>query len=91
MDRAKSYAEKGNFKEAARLCEKAEKTYAKREKLLSAFVNRGDLNEIGISIASLSPMADKDSGPEFLSRLSEARISIEHLKNDQSPSTQSLF
>lgn len=69
----------------------AETTYAKREKLLSAFVNRGVLNEIGISLASLSPMADSDSGPEFLSRLSEARISIEHLKNDQSPSTQSLF
>ncbi len=80
-----------NFEEAKKLCEKAEKLYVKREKWLSAFVNRGDLNEIGISISAVAPLASKESEAEFLSALSEAKTALKHLKNDQSPSPENLF
>ncbi len=91
LEDAEKLTAEENFEEAKKLCVKAEKLYVKRERWLSAFVNRGDLNEIGVSISAVAPLASKESEAEFLSALSEAKTSLKHLKNDQSPSPESLF
>ena len=88
---AETAAEREDFAGAGKLCKRVEDIYTEREKLLSAFVNRGDLNEIGVSISTVAPLAGKDSKAEFLSALKGAKTSLTHLKNDQSPSSFMLF
>lgn len=91
LDEAETLAQAEDFSAAKEVCERAERLYSKSEKMLSAFVNRGDLNEVGVSVSALSPLSTSDSSAEFLSALSQAKISITHLKNDQSPSGQIFF
>ncbi len=91
LDKAESFTDEEDFEGAKKVCKKAESLYVKREKWLSVFVNRGDLNEIGVCLSAVAPLAGKESEAEFLSALSEARTSLKHLKNDQSPSPESLF
>ena len=76
------YMEKGNFEEAKKHCEKAEKLYTDREQYMAAFINHGTLDEIGQALSAVAPLADKDSIPEFFSMSAEAKTALAHLRND---------
>lgn len=91
LDKAEHAAQEQNFEKAEELCNEVEKVYVKRERLLSAFVNRGVLDEIGLTISSLSPLANEESKAEFFSNVKEAKTSLKHIKNDQALSPENLF
>ncbi len=74
--------DKGSYDKAKEHCSKAEKIFEKREPFLAAFVNHSILDEIGERVASVSPLADKESIPEFKSNCSEAKIALRHMRND---------
>lgn len=74
--------ETGNCDKAKEQAEKAEKLFAKREPMLSAFVNHGILDDIGTDLASVAPLANEDSQPEFKSNCNAAKISLRHMRND---------
>lgn len=69
---------------------RAEDIYVKAEKYLSAFVNHSTLDEIGVSIAAITPFA-KGEEEEFLSHCEAAKTALKHLKNDMAISVRNLF
>lgn len=82
LSKSLKFMDKGEYKEAKRLCAEAEKIYSKREHFLAAFVNHGILDEIGESVSSVAPLADKESIPEFKSSCSQAKTALRHMRND---------
>ena len=91
LNKAEQAAQEQDFEKAEELCDEVEKVYVKRERFLSAFVNRGVLDEIGLTISSLSPLAKEESKAEFFSNVKEAKTSLKHIKNDQALSPENLF
>ena len=76
------YVKIGDFEEAKKHCEEAEKLYVSKEQYMAAFVNHGILDEIGQALSAVAPLADKDSMPEFFSMSAEAKTALAHLRND---------
>lgn len=72
-------ADSGDFKKAAALCRSAEKEWVRAERTLRWFVNTGELSEIGLSVASLAPYADKAEAAELLSQINITRVRLIHM------------
>ncbi len=81
----------GDADAARHYCTEAEKFYVSREKLLTAFVVRDTVNDIGEILSSLPPLAERDTKEDFFSHVRQAETTISHLKNYQIPSLYNLF
>ena len=81
----------GDADAARHYCEEAEKYYVDREGLLTAFVSRDTVNDIGEILSALPPLATLHTGPEFFSHTGQARVTISHLKNYQIPRIYNIF
>ena len=81
----------GDADAAEHYCHLAEEYYVSREKLLSAFVVRGTVNDIGEILSALPPLASNNTKEDFFSLTRQAETTISHLKNYQIPSLYNLF
>ncbi len=70
---------------------KAEKLFQDKERTLAAFVNHSVIDEAGVCLASISPLAEKDTLPEMLSQIAQAKTALQHIKNDQAFSYQNFL
>lgn len=76
----------------ARECAKrAEALYVKKEKVFAAFVDHGVLDEAGLQLSAVAPFAEEGSREEFFSNVAQARVALEHLKNENRLILRNLF
>lgn len=91
LEECEKSAKTQNIHQAEESAKKAEKLFEDRERTLAAFVNHSVIDEAGIALAAIVPLADKDTLPEMLSQLAEAKIALQHIKNDQAFSYQNFL
>lgn len=91
LDLGTEMMERGDFGSAKLHCEKAEEIFEKNEQYMAAFINHSLLDDIGVCIAAVAPLADKESVPEFFSQCEEAKISLRHIRNDHKFLIGNLF
>ncbi len=91
LERGTEMMEQGDFEAAKKHCEKAEEIYGENEQYMAAFINHSLLDDIGVCLAAVAPLADKESVPEFFSQCEEAKISLRHIRNDHKFLIGNLF
>ena len=83
--------EAGDADRAAKAAETLETYWIEVEERLSVFVNHSELDNIGISIAKLSPLAAAGDKAQFLAECKLAKTMVTHLKGDEGFSWHSIF
>lgn len=91
LSRGEELMQSGEYEAAREHCSRAEKIYEDNEQYLAAFLNHGLLDDIGVSLAAVPPLANEESLPEFFSRCKEAEISLRHIRNDNKFLIGNLF
>ena len=91
LEKGEKYIQNGDIQNGKKHCAKAERMYTESEQYLSIFVNHGTLDDIGVTISAVFPLADKDSVPECLSHIAQAKVSLKHLYNDHAFIMKNLF
>lgn len=76
---------------AVELSAKLEKEWQKRETLLSAYSNRGYIEDIKISAAKLVSYAESDNEKDFISECKTIKIILTQIKDTQILSLQSFL
>ncbi len=91
LEKCEKSALSEDVKQAEKCAKDAEKFFEKRERNLAAFVNHSVIDEAGVCLASISPLAEKDTLPEMLSQIAQAKTALQHIKNDQAFSYQNFL
>lgn len=89
--RSEQCAKREDFKGAKEAAVLAEEIYTKREQTLAAFIKHDILDEVGVCLAAVPPLAEKESREEFLSSLAEAKVALTHIRNDHKFLLGNLF
>lgn len=91
LTKSEEEVRKGEILLAIEYSKEAERKYVKAEKLLAAFVNHGTLDDIGVDISAVTPLLYAEDKAEFFSHAAQAKVSLEHLKNDVEITVKNLF
>ena len=75
----------GNFEEAAYYAARAEEKFVESEGMVSIFVDSSLVDDFGVAVGKLPPLASEDNRAEFLSHCSAARIMLIHLADGDRP------
>ena len=70
---------------------KAEEIWVKNEKYLSAFINHGLLDEVGLKLSQLEPFASIDTKEEFFASVNSAKTALIHMRSGQIPSLETVM
>ena len=89
--RSEQCAKSEDYKGAKEAAVLAEEIYTKREQALAAFIKHDILDEVGVCLAAVPPLAEKESREEFLSSLAEAKVALTHIRNDHKFMLGNLF
>lgn len=91
LNSAREAALQEDFEQAAHSVKRAEDEYAKKEWVLSCFIDHNLVEELGEQLAELPSLAAEGSKEEFLSHLDAAKIKILHIIRDNRFSARNIF
>ncbi len=91
LNRAISLSKEGNFSAAEKYCKQSEERFRKYETFFIGFINRETAENTGVLLAGVCHLAKKDSLPAFLSKCEEAKIGLQHIKNEYRIIPENLF
>lgn len=83
--------ESGDTDGAAEAAAALEEYWVEVEERLSVFVNHGELDNIGTSIAKLAPLAAAGDKAQYLAECKLAKTMVIHLRGDEGFSWHSIF
>lgn len=81
----------GDAAAAKRDADQTEKLWTASESGLAALINHDLINEIGLKITTLAPLASRDTSENFLAACKQAKISLLHMRNDHMLSPDTIF
>ena len=81
-------AEEAQTKSAAL---KAEEIWIEKEKLLAVFINHELLDEVGLKLSQLEPLASLDTKEDFFAAVNSAKTSLVHMRSGQIPSVETVM
>lgn len=70
---------------------KAEELWVKREKYLAVFINHQLIDEVGLKLSQLEPLATSDTKEEFFASVKSAKTALIHMRNGQIPSVETVM
>lgn len=91
LDNLLEHFEQGDMQQTAQAARALEKEWVKREKYLSIFIDHQKIDNIGISIAKLEPLAQLEAHAEFLAECKLAKVMLLHVINDEKISLESVL
>ena len=91
MNESKQLIQDKQYEQAAKASKRAEQYFVKNERIISVFCDHELLEQLGVSISKLAPLAEEETEYEFDSELQSAFVMLRHLVNDQRPSIRNIL
>lgn len=89
--RLEEQCQSGDFAKTKEQAKTLEKEWVYYEKWLSYFLDNTDVAEIGKALSGIAQLATEESKEDLLSRISEIRVQLLHIKTANAVSFDSVF
>lgn len=83
LDQAVDCYEQGDMERAAALAVDIENQWVKSERYLSLFVNHDTVDEVGVSISKLEPLALSGDKADYLAACKNAHLQLLHIRENE--------
>ena len=91
IKQSEGYMQNGQDALAKSMALKAEELWVKREKYLAVFINHDLIDEVGLKLSRIEPLASEDTRQEFFAAINEVKTALTHMRNGQIPSVETVM
>lgn len=91
IENSEKYMQNGEEAQAKSAALKAEELWIEKEKFLAVFINHELLDEVGLKLSQLEPLANEDTKEEFFASVKAAKTALIHMRSGQIPSIETVM
>lgn len=91
VENSEKYMQNGEEAQAKSAALKAEELWIEKEKFLAVFINHELLDEVGLKLSQLEPLANEDTKEEFFASVKAAKTALIHMRSGQIPSVETVM